>query len=273
MLPLQIIQPQTAGAYSVLVTNATGCSATSALINVAVNPVPLATVAAASALTFCEGKTVQLKAITGTGYTYQWKRGAADIVGATSSTYNASTTGIYTVIVTNAGGCSAASAGLNVVVKPIACCDNNSCRSDNILFRQKCIAESKYGTNYTYQWIRGAAPIPGAVQFTYSATQPGFYTVIVTNASGCSVTSAAIAVTVNPLPVATITPIGPLTFCAGQNVLLKGNTGTNYTYQWRKAGVNITGATQVNYTASASEFIVLLLPMQRVVLLLLRQLQ
>src|SRR6185436_20754383 len=102
-----------------LVTNATGCSATSTLINVAVNPVPLADVAAASALTFCEGKTVQLKAINGTGYTYQWKRGATDIAGATSSNYNALTTGIYTVIVTNASGCSAISVGLNVIVKPL----------------------------------------------------------------------------------------------------------------------------------------------------------
>src|SRR5688572_32859736 len=64
-----------AGAYSVVVTNAGGCSSTSAVINATVNNVPLATVAAAGPLTFCEGKTVQLKAITGTGYTYQWKRG------------------------------------------------------------------------------------------------------------------------------------------------------------------------------------------------------
>ena len=79
-----------AGAYSVVVTNATGCSATSALINVAVNRCSIGKVAAASALTFCEGKTVQLKAITGTGYTYQWKRGGADIAGATLSNYTAS---------------------------------------------------------------------------------------------------------------------------------------------------------------------------------------
>ena len=66
-------------------------------------------------------------------------------------------------------------------------------------------------------------------------------------------TPAASSVVVNPLPVATITPAGTITFCNGKNVLLKANTGTNYTYQWKKAGVNITeNGTQANYTASVS---------------------
>ena len=242
----------TAGAYSVVVTNATGCSSTSSLVSVTINPVPLANVAAASALTFCEGRTVQLKAIAGTGYTYQWKRGAADIAGATSSNYNASTTGIYTVIVTNAGGCSAVSAGLNVVVKPLPAATIIPSGSTTFCSGKNVLLKANTGTNYTYQWIRGAAAIPGANQSNFYATEPGLYTVIVTNSSGCSVTSGAIPISVNPLPVATITPNGPLTFCAGQSVMLRANTGTNYTYQWKKAGVSITDGTQVNYTATAS---------------------
>ena len=241
-----------AGNYSVVVTNATGCSTTSATLNVAVNAVPLATVAAASSLTFCEGKTVQLKAIAGAGYTYQWKRGGADIAGAISSNYNAATTGIYTVIVTNATGCSAISSALNVVVKPLPLATITPVGPTTFCSDKNVMLKANTGTNYTYQWIRGATPIPGAVQSNYTATLPGQYTVIVTNASGCSVTSAGVPVTVNPLPLATITPAGSLTFCAGQNVILKANTGTNYTYQWKKAGINIPDATQVNYTATAS---------------------
>jgi len=241
-----------AGAYSVVVTNATGCSSTSSLVNVIINPVPLANVAAASALTFCEGRTVQLKAIAGTGYTYQWKRGAAEIAGATTSNYNASATGIYTVIVTNAGGCSATSAGLNVVVKPLPAATITAASSTTLCSGKSVLLKANTGTNYTYQWIRGAAAVPGANQVNFSATEPGLYTVVVTNSSGCSVTSGAIPVSVNPLPVATINPNGPLTFCAGQTVLLRANTGTNYTYQWKKAGANIADGTQVNYTATTS---------------------
>ena len=242
----------TAGAYSVLITNAGGCSATSQTMNVTINPVPLASVAAGGPLTFCEGKNVQLKAITGTGYTYQWKRGAADITGANLSTYTAVTTGIYTVTVTNASGCSAISAGINVVVKPLPTATitpagpTTFCSDKNVLLR------ANTGTNYTYQWIRGASPVAGATQPNFTANLPGLYTVVVKNSSGCSVTSPPVAIAVNPLPVATITTTTPLTFCSGQQVLLRANTGTNYTYQWRKAGINIPGATQVNYPATAS---------------------
>jgi len=241
-----------AGTYSIMVTNASGCSATSAALNVTINPVPLATVSAASSLTFCEGKTVQLKAILGAGYTYQWKWGGAVIAGAKSSTYTASATGYYTVIVTNATGCSVTSAALAVVVKPLPLATITATGPTSICSGKNVLLKANTGTNYSYQWIRGAAAIPGAVQSNFSATEPGWYTVIVTNSSGCKVTSAAIAVSVNALPAATITPAGPLTFCVGQKVVLKANTGTNYTYQWKKSGVNIAGATQVNYTATAS---------------------
>lgn len=49
---------------------------------------------------------------------------------------------------------------------------------------------------------------------------------------------------------ATITPAGPTTFCQGNSVLLNANTGTNYTYQWKLNGTNITGATGSSYTAT-----------------------
>ncbi|MGZ8525652.1 MAG: T9SS type A sorting domain-containing protein, partial [Chitinophagaceae bacterium] len=76
------------------------------------------------------------------------------------------------------------------------------------------------------------------------------YTVVVTNATGCSITSAATTVLVNPLPIATITPGGPLTFPVGGNVLLNASAGVGNTYQWKKDGINITGATAAAYTAT-----------------------
>ena len=52
----------------------------------------------------------------------------------------------------------------------------------------------------------------------------------------------AFIVTVNSAPLATITPSGPLTFPQGGNVILNATTGTGYTYQWKKDGVIINGA-------------------------------
>lgn len=58
----------------------------------------------------CSGNTVQLLATpTGTGYTYQWKRNGTNITGATSSTYNASLAGNYTVSILSPQSCTSLS--------------------------------------------------------------------------------------------------------------------------------------------------------------------
>jgi len=71
-------------------------------------------------------------------------------------------------------------------------------------------------------------------------------TISYTSVLGCASTAV---VTVNALPVATITPAGPTTFCYPGSVVLNANSGT-YTYQWQLGGVNIPGATTAGYTAS-----------------------
>ena len=149
-----------------------GCSTTSTVISVAVTPAPLATVAVAGPSTFCEGKNVLLKAIAGTGYTYQWKKNGVNIPAQTQSNYTATATGVYTVLVTNAEGCTTLSSDINI--------------------------------------------------------------------------------TVTPAPAAIITASGPLTFPQGGNVILNVPAAAGNTYQWKKDGVNITGATTESYTATAS---------------------
>lgn len=104
----------------------------------------------------------------------------------------------------------------------------------------------------TYQWKKGVNDIAGATQQSYTAQNAGKYKVTVTNTlTGCTKTTGTpTQVIVNALPPATITPQGPTTFCAGGSVLLSGNTGTGYSYKWKK-GVNyINGATVQDYTAT-----------------------
>ncbi|MBK8416775.1 MAG: SBBP repeat-containing protein [Bacteroidetes bacterium] len=52
------------------------------------------------------------------------------------------------------------------------------------------------------------------------------------------------------LPSAIITPVGSTTFCVGQSVLLNTNSGTGLTYQWKRNGVSISGATTSSYIAT-----------------------
>jgi plastocyanin len=49
---------------------------------------------------------------------------------------------------------------------------------------------------------------------------------------------------------ATITPAGPTTFCEGDDVTLNANTGTGFTYVWRRNGNVIAGASSSSYLAT-----------------------
>jgi hypothetical protein len=88
---------------------------------------------------------------------------------------------------------------------------------------------------YTYQWKNNGLKLEGQTSSNFTATATGIYSVEVTNATGCSATSTSLNVLVNTIPVATITPNGPLTFCSGKNVILRASTGSGYLYHGKEA--------------------------------------
>src|SRR5258706_15920082 len=80
------------------------------------------------------------------------------------------------------------------------------------------------------------------------------YTVTVTDASGCSATSVAAVVTVNPPPIATITPSGPLTFCEGGNVTLAASAGASYLWSpGNAASASIVASASGSYTVTVTD--------------------
>jgi len=222
----------------------------SAVVTV-INSVPVATVTPQGSTTFCSGGSVQLNASMGTGYSYQWKKDALNISGATSSSYSATSTGNYAVQISNACG-NATSAIVAVTVNALPSATITPAGPTTFCSGGSVVLVAPAGSNRTYQWKKGASLISGATLSSYTATTGGNYKVIVTNTvTGCSkTTSNATVVTVNALPTATITPQGPTTFCAGGSVVLAANTGTGLTYKWKKAAAYISGATLSNYTAT-----------------------
>jgi len=98
------------GSYVVTVTNAAGCSAT-ASTSVTVNANPVTPTISES------GDT--LVASPGTGFTYQWYLDGNPVAGATSFNYLPVVNGLYSVVITNANGCSSTSAefGTNVSIE------------------------------------------------------------------------------------------------------------------------------------------------------------
>jgi hypothetical protein len=115
------------------------------------------------------------------------------------------------------------------------------------------VLNSNTGTGFTYQWLNNYTVITGATSASYTATQPGFYKVVITKTDGCNATSFGTSVTTfSSLPATTVTAGEPISFCSGGSVLLS-SPGVSYTtQQWKKDGIDIAGAIYYSYTATAS---------------------
>jgi hypothetical protein len=105
------------------------------------------------------------------------------------------------------------------------------------------------GLSLTYQWMKNGVNIPGAVNATYnipvvtSADIAG-YQVVVTNGGGVQYSSIAYlntAITKQPSPAAQ-------TVVTGNTVVFSVSANNTTSFQWRRNGVNISGATDSVYT-------------------------
>ncbi len=201
---------------------------------------PIASITPQSTTTFCQGGSVNLNASTGANYTYEWYNNGNIINGATSSIYNASTSGNYTVKVID-GACNSTSSATTVSVNQYPSSIVQT--SGNTTFCQgNSITLSAQG-NGSYLWSTGAT------SKSITVNQTGDYSLTITS-NGCSSTSNNTAITVNPLPTASIIPQGNTTFCQGGFVNLVANGGTSY--QWNTGSsatsisVNQSGTFTVN---------------------------
>ncbi|HYC60548.1 MAG TPA: hypothetical protein VEK79_13365 [Thermoanaerobaculia bacterium] len=208
----QSIVVNTSGDYSVTVTSAAGCGATSSATNVVVNPTPVATIAASGETTFCEGGSVTLTASDGASWL--WSN------GATSQSIVVNTSGDYSVTVTNAAGCSSISSATSITVNstPFAAIDASGATT----FCEGGSVTLTASDGASWLWSNGATSQSIVVNAS------GDYSVTVTSAAGCSATSSATNVVVNPTPVAAITASGDTTFCEGGSVTLTASNGASW---------------------------------------------
>lgn len=147
------------------------------------------------ATTFCEGITVTLKTIEGTGYTYQWYRNGTPISGATSATYEAGLTGNYSVSIT-LGPNNAVSDPVSVTVNSAPVATLTPSGSAVIPNGGSVTLNVSTGSGYTYQWYRNDTLIQGATSSSYVATIAGSYYAEVYN--GCYALSASTVLTNAP---------------------------------------------------------------------------
>ncbi len=225
----QSITVTTSGNYSVVVTNAAGCSATSAATAVTVNPNPPAVITAGGSTTFCQGGSVVLTANAGTSYL--WSN------GATTQSITVNTSGTFTVAVTQSGGCVSNSPGTTVTVNPIPAANITAGGATTFCQGNTVVLTASAGSSWL--WSNGAT----TQSITVGTT--GNYSVTVTNASGCFASSLGTAVTVSPNPVATITAAPYTSLFPGLSTTLTANVTPpgSYNYSWFKNGVLVPGAT------------------------------
>lgn len=253
-----------AGTYTCLVTNGCG-EAFSAPVTITVHSAPLVT-QQPTAVSLCTGASGQLTFLaTGTpAPSYQWKRNGVDIAGATASTYSiasmsAALAGSYQCHATNSCG-TAISLAVNVsnVTTPVFAQQPQSVSVCSGTNAQLTVAISNFTLGTTYQWLRNNVAISGATASTFNlspvtASNAGSYTCLVTNSCGFTFSSPAI-VTAYSAPNITTHPASQ-SFCVGVGFGFSvgvSNTTPTPSYQWRKNGVAIAGATSSNYSGVGS---------------------
>lgn len=195
------------GTYTVTVSNSFGCSSSNSIQVITLTP-PIASIEGETEL--CDGLTTLWNASGGTHYLWS--------TGERTSGIEISLGGNYTVTVTDDNGCSSTeSRSLTILEKPLVIISGNAafCQGDSTLLT----AES--GSENRYLWNTGIR------ETDIMVTNPGTYTVTVTNENGCSVVESR-EITMNSLPVASIT--GNTIFCDGTSSTLIASGGIRYSW-------------------------------------------
>ena len=225
----------TAGNVALLVTDTTNGCFESDTAAVAVNPLPAQTLGNDTA--FCSANTPVVISGPAGPYSYQWQD------NTTAQTYTVSSTGIYSVLVTDtATTCFSNDTvviTINATPAPALGNDTAICSANAPL-----VLAAPSGP-FNYQWQDNSGNV------TFSATSTAVYSVLVTDSvTGCAA-SDSISLTVNATPVVALG--NDTTFC-GSSIVLSGPAG-NLSYAWTPAASTqtITATTSGNYALVATD--------------------
>ncbi|MBI5220101.1 MAG: hypothetical protein HY958_14330, partial [Bacteroidia bacterium] len=218
----QTLTASSTGTYSVVVTDANTCTG-SGSINVTIGTAP--TVSLGSDVTQCGG-TVMLDA-GNAGSTYVWSD------ASTNQTLSASSTGTYSVIVTDVNGCTNSDT-LDVTVNtpPTVSLGSDVTQCGGTVL----LDAGNAGSTYVWSDL--------STNQTLTASATGTYSVVVTDANTCTGEGT---VNVNIETLAVVNLGADVTQCGGTVMFDAGNAGS--TYEWSDASVNqtLTGASTGTY--------------------------
>ncbi len=204
--------------------------------------------------------------VTATGtapFSYQWRKNGVSISSATNASFvltgvSDSDTGTYDVIVSNAvGTATSVPLSLTVISSPSVITAQPVGGTLNVGNIASFRITATGSAPMNYQWRKNGSPIVGATSSAYilgaaTAASAGSFDVVITNIAG-SITSDAAVLTINPPVVFNAQPASVTTFvglAAAFSAPAAGFPGTP-TYQWRKDGVALSGATSSTFTLAS----------------------
>jgi gliding motility-associated-like protein len=174
----------------------------------------------------CTGQTLAISGGGGVGYIWSGPSGFSSSLQSFSiSPVNNNHGGIYSLTVSSAFGCTAATSG-TVVILPspsLSAVGSTVCQGQAIALTCNSSANS-------FNWTGPNAfnsTLQNPILSGSSTSLSGSYTIVVSSISGCTSSSVA-DVTVTAMPIVYIT--GPLKKCEGDAVNLSGNGGGSYNW-------------------------------------------
>jgi gliding motility-associated-like protein/uncharacterized repeat protein (TIGR01451 family) len=211
--------------------------------------------------TACAGNNATFTVVaSGSGLTYQWRKGLVNIGGETNATLtltNVTALDVaanYNVVVS--GTClpnaTSNNVSLTLTTAPTITTqptDETACLGGNATFT--VIAN---GSGLTYQWRTGLIDILGETNASLTITnataldEATNYNVVVSGTCLPTATSNDVSLTLTTAPSITTQPTNE-TVCAGDDVTFTVVTsGSGISYQWREGTTNILGETNASFT-------------------------
>jgi gliding motility-associated-like protein len=239
------------GTYTVITKDNAGCTTSN---TVAINEPALLTLSATPITALCFGTATGTINVSGAGgtptYSYNLNGGAYQASSSFANQFAA----IYSMGVIDANGCTATQTVQ--VLQPTALAIQVATQNANCTAANGVASTTVTGGTpiYTYTWTGG-----GGASAISNSVVAGSYTVVATDANGCSITSQAV-IGLTPGGAATITALSNIT-CNGANdgsatASMIGGSAP-FTYSWSPSGQTVASAIGLNpvtHTCEITDF-------------------